>query len=502
MAVAVVVAPGTAHLAAAQHTAWMLVNLLARATGVVETVRVICPTEVPLVGRIVPLASRDLALADALVTGGQAIGAARVHPAFTPAPSDIVLISTVGDEHDHRDRDRYGDRQGVRDGDPPGMGITRYVSGSGWWGGVSDQPMLTQEDPNNLPYGPYVAASLAVAEVYLHARLPDHVTPATDTYGWDCWRQTLTIDPGLAAPTDLTGLDLTGTALAGVGAVGTTWVHALWATPGLIGEVTLADADKQGVTTTNLNRCSLFGRASLNSAKAPEAVRIAYDSAITWRPHHGRLEDLGGTPCLLVSAVDINRAREALQQRYPPRTLSASTQDLRAEVLRAGPPNVGACLRCYNPPEPFIGDDTLRARAHEGGPDAVRALAIDAGVYEADVQRWLARGSCDEVGARLLATLRRNEPEPPTRFAVGFTSAMAGVLLVTETVKTLLGRPMVPESPKVNNATFQFLKPTAPVNAADRLAPDPRCPACALTNPAAAIWRQRIDQFDARVNRG
>jgi hypothetical protein len=79
---------------------------------------------------------------------------------------------------------------------------------------------------------------------------------------------------------------------------------------------------------------------------------------------------------------------------------------------------------------------------------------------------------------------------------------MAGVLLATETVKTLLGRPMVPESPEVNNATFQFLKPTAPVNAAGRLAPDPRCPACAPTNPAATIWRQRIDQLDAIVDRG
>jgi hypothetical protein len=476
----------------------MMVNLLARATGVVDTVRVICPTGVPLAGRIVPLASRDLTLANALVTGGLAIGAARVRPASAPAGSDIVLITAVGDKHDDGDRDRHGNRQGGRNGVP----TTRYVSASGWWGGVSDQPMPTYGDPNDLPYGPYVAATLAVAEVYLHARLPDHVARVTDTYVWDCWRQTLTIEPDPAAPTGLTDLDLTGTALAGVGAVGTTWVHALWGTPGLIGEVTLSDADKQGVTTTNLNRCTLFGRASLDSAKAPEAARITDDCAITWHPHHGRLEDLGGAPCLLVSAVDTNRARDALQQRYPPRILSASTQDLRAEVLRAGPPDVGACLRCYNPLEPFVGDDTLRAHALDGGPDAVRALALDAGVEVADVQRWLARGGCDEVGARLLATLHRNEPEPPARFAVGFTSAMAGVLLATETVKTLLGRPMVSESPEVNNATFQFLKPTAPVNAAGRLAPDPRCPACAPANPAATIWRQRIDQLDAIVDRG
>ena len=59
---------------------------------------------------------------------------------------------------------------------------------------------------------------------------------------------------------------------------------------------------------------------------------------MTWDPRKARFEDLGITPGILVSAVDTNRGREALQNRYPPRILSASTRDLRAEALRAGPP--------------------------------------------------------------------------------------------------------------------------------------------------------------------
>jgi len=46
------------------------------------------------------------------------------------------------------------------------------------------------------------------------------------------------------------------------------------------------------------------------------------------------------------SPLDTNRARQALQGHYSPLILSASTFDLRAEVLRAGPPGLGACLRC------------------------------------------------------------------------------------------------------------------------------------------------------------
>jgi hypothetical protein len=127
-------------------------------------------------------------------------------------------------------------------------------------------------------------------------------------------------------------------------------------------------------------------------------------------------------------------------------------------------------------------------------------LAADAGVTEADVQRWLDRGDCGEVGARLLDTLRREEPEPPARFVVGFTSAMAGVMLATETVKILLNQPMTTELPETNNATFQFLRPAAAVNAADRFARAPRCPACAPTN-LATIWQRRQERLQLAAPR-
>jgi hypothetical protein len=236
---------------------------------------------------------------------------------------------------------------------------------------------------------------------------------------------------------------------------------------------------------------TIFGRASLHKPKASEAARIASDAAIIWQPHDGKLEDLGVTPILLVSAVDTNRARQALQHRYPPLILSGSTLDLRAEVLRTDRPGVDACLRCHNPPEVYIGDDELRIRAREGGPEVIGELAAEAQVTESDIQRWLERGDCDEVGQRVLDTLRRHAPELPARFAVGFTSVMAGVMLAAETVKVLLSQPMTPMAPESNNATFQFLRPAAPVNAARRLARDPRCPACAPTNPATPIWQRR-----------
>ena len=99
---------------------------------------------------------------------------------------------------------------------------------------------------------------------------------------------------------------------------------------------------------------------------------------------------------------------------------------------------VGACLRCYNPPEAFVDDDELRAATCDAGPQAVEALAAETGVTPADIQCWLERGGYDEVGTRLLDTLRSCASEPPARFAVDFTSVVAETMLAAETVKTLL----------------------------------------------------------------
>lgn len=480
VAVAVVVAPETARLSETQHAAWMLINLLARAQRVVKHVKVNCPPEVALAGPIVPLARRDVELAEALVSGGKAVGAVPV-AAGSPGDDDMVLV--VG---------------ATQPRSAPG----RHVRGRGWWGGVGDRPVELTGVPSDLPFGPYVAAALAAAEVFLDVRLPAAAERRPSFYGWDCWSSALAAYRDELAPTDLRGLDLTGTALAGVGAVGAAWAHTVWATPGLIGNVTLADADPQGITTSNLNRCPLFGHASLNQPKAEAAARLAADSAITWHPHHGRLEELPDLPTLLVSAVDTNRAREALQHRYPPRILSGSTRDLRAEILRIGPPGIGACLRCYNRPESFTGDDELRARTRAGGPAAIAALAATASVPVSEATRWIEQGSCDEVGVRLLRTLRAGEADKePPRFAVGFTSVTAGVLLAAETIKTLIETLPATDSPQTNNVTFQFLAPASDTNGAEYRARDLACPACAPSNPATAVWQRRCDETGRSTGR-
>lgn len=481
--VAVAVAPESAALTATQHTAWMTVNLLARCEGVIAAVQIACPDGVALTDRVVPGACPGSWLGDALLTGARSVGVVPVALIEAGQQADITLVIGSGASPATASTGSSGPER------------VRYVCADGWWGGVDDAPM-TIAGVSPLPFGPYIGACLAVGETFLLARLPHHVTPPSGRYGWDAWSEQATTAPDTAAPDLEPDLDLTGTVLAGVGAVGTTWVHALWAVPGLRGTVELVDDDREGVATTNLNRCPLFGADSLGRPKAGEAARICADGTITWKPRRGRFQDSPGHPTLLISAVDTNRAREALQQQYVPRILSASTSDVRAEVLRIGPPGIGACLRCYNPPEALIADDDLRRRALAAGPAALDALAAEVGVDRTDIERELNRSRCSEVGDRLLTVLRRDHPLAEPRFAVGFASALAGTLLAAETVKTQMKAPMQPSDRRCNNVTFQFLKPQSTVNEARRLHAEPGCPACSPTNAATALWRDRANRLD------
>jgi hypothetical protein len=65
---------------------------------------------------------------------------------------------------------------------------------------------------------------------------------------------------------------------------------------------------------------------------------------------------------MLLSAVDTNASRRAIQGLYPPRLLSASTHDMRAELLRCDPRAQTACIHCYNPVRDGTSDDQLRRR--------------------------------------------------------------------------------------------------------------------------------------------
>ncbi len=455
-----------AGIASVQHTAWMLINLLARFEGVLHRVGVRCPRGIQLCDRVVPLAARDLDLATALVAGGTEIGVVPVEEGVTLERT--ICLGPV-----------------PTDSGKPDL----FAFGSGWCGGVSvNAPsfaLLQSSSP--LPLGPYIAACIAAGEVFKAARMQAGTYSAPASAFYSCWEHQASEKPLGGGPQEV---EITlDAALVGAGAVGSAGMHSLWACSGLAGSMALIDNDPLGVEATNLNRYCIFGTRAVGRQKASFAAETLSDASIRWYPHDGGIESFTLNSSRVLSAVDRNTSRVAIQNQYPARIFSGSTSDLRAEVLRCGPPGIGACLRCFNEPERIEPDEELRSRLRAARDDELEALVQSAGLAMADAREWIASGRCGVAGERLLPLLRQNEGEPA--FAVGFVSVMAGVMLAAELLKDHLVH-SGPLSQSLQRATFQFFSPLARSNRAIAFLRDPRCSMCAPDSIATRIWGQRF----------
>jgi len=288
--------------------------------------------------------------------------------------------------------------------------------------------------------------------------------------------------------------------LAGVGAVGTALLHALYPLP-ISGTIFLADNDPKGIEDTNLGRYSLFGWESIGKQKATEASRLLREAAFATVPHDGGFEyffDNGKQIRMLLSAVDTNESRQALQERYVPLAFSASTLNLRSEILRCGPPEIGACLSCFNPVlrNQRTEDDIRQLLLRK--PTLMLKLTEKLKLNPTEVIAWIHDRRCSETGERLIEELRTDDGAIPA-FSVAFVSVLAGTLLAAELLKVAAGSEG-PLNDNRNRTVFQFQNPSAITNRATFYPRDERCQACSSQNVAAGIWANRYRQFAAQEN--
>jgi hypothetical protein len=455
------VTPGAASSPSVQHTAWMLINLMARCEGIVRKIVLSCPRDVTLADRVIPFVRDTLPLREALLQAAAAIG---VVPVVLGETSSWVLVVGQGDI----------------------LPRARYVWGNGWSGGVSTTPITFSPEPCDLPFGPYVAACLAAGEIFKAARLPSgNYQPVTSAF-YNLWAHQGGSAPTDCGPSDV-AVDIDG-ALAGAGAVGCSLLHTLWACRQLRGTLSIYDNDPSGVETSNLNRYVLFGRGDVGKMKSSSAAAILGTSNVQWQAHDSDFESAKKRPGRIISAVDSNRARQAIQMNYPSRLFSGSTYDLRAEVLRCGPPGIGACLKCFNTIERRQSDSEVHAELAKRSDSEIASLAAVAGVTLAAAKEWLSKPRCGMPGERLLSVMTRAEGEPS--FAVPFVSAMAGTMLAAEFIKDYLdhGGPL---SDLRQRAVFQFFRPLARTNGASVYQRDPQCRMCDPASTACTIWKSR-----------
>lgn len=442
--------------------------MLVRLALLVDEVVLECPGGVPIHSRVIPFLPDHSDLATGLVSAGVAIG---IVPIRRGEIEDANLQLHLGP------------------GAQPESGLR--VHGEGWSGGFTRGGCDARVPGSSLPFGPYIAACLAVGEVFRATRVNQEEHPVVDAAFYSAWTNQTSASLNPVGPKEFDAISLDA-CLGGVGAVGAAWMHAIWGTRALSGEVLCADADERGIDESNLNRGVLFRTADVGRQKAQTAAAAVDSSNISWIPVSDRLENIGERPPFTVVAVDTNKARSAIQALYPFPLLFASTYDLRAEIIRCDPTRGGPCMRCFNEPETERPDSELIDAYRNASQEERKTLAQGAGVSLADAEEWLEDpvGRCATAGARVLDVLRQTGNDDPRLFAVPFVSVFAGTMLAAESVKEVAfgNLSLSPDEPRT---VFTFLRPMAPTNGAGPYPRDPLCPQCDPASRAAEIWARR-----------
>jgi hypothetical protein len=322
--VGIEIAPEVAAFISVQHLAWMTLNMLVRLALLVDEVIIECPKDVPLGDRVIPFRGETVDLATGLMVAGTKVG---------------IVPVRVGDA-DSADLQLH-----VGPGGSPSTGLRLH--GEAWSGGFSHGGIDGHVPESSLPFGPYISACLGVGEVFRAIRVDIERHPSPDVAFYSGWTNRTTSSLDALGPSSLDPISLDAS-LGGVGAVGGAWMHAIWATQAVSGTVICADADREGVDQSNLNRGVLFTVEDLGAQKAEVASAAVSGSAVKWKPVNNKLEAIQERPPFTIVAVDTNRARSDIQGQYPFPLQFASTHDLRAEILRCDPTGGGPCMRCRN----------------------------------------------------------------------------------------------------------------------------------------------------------
>lgn len=434
-----------AETAAGQHLIWMLLNLLARETVEIRQFQLDIPRGIKLAASISPLvAGTDDFLA------AVRIGVQRINPSVLSVPIAAASNSAVF----------------IRVGPGPMMAADFSIAttSNGWSGYVGiDSPGILGMSHN--PIGPYVAACLCAGEVFKFVR---GLRPDSGEFARNLWLDAASLNISNHMPKSIdfpSEIALPATILVGVGAVANAFLHVLYASSVIAGDITAIDNDPEGITRANLNRYVLFGLPHISLSKATTAGELFKGTRLRLTPiddswqdwissRNGELADE-----IVVSAVDKNSARHAIQDALPLLILGASTNEMRAQLSLYDVIGGSACLKCRNPIDPQMSDEAiiekLRALNQEELANRARDVSID---YES-LRRFLddPLANCGKIGG---ASLRKfASSNEPAEWSVGFVSTMAGVLQAAEYIKMIIGNPAPALSAQLNAFRFQFWRP-------------------------------------------
>lgn len=246
--------------------------------------------------------------------------------------------------------------------------------------------------------------------------------------------------------------------------------------PNEIEHVTIVDRDKIDDEGTNLNRCVLATQEDIGAMKCELTGALLRRSGTPVHLHPNMwehyldpnnrepqradivaLEQVLKYP-IIVSCVDQNFARHALQKCWPRCLLGGSTNRMGIEVVLYDMEPEYECLMCSNPLPKVDSIEEIAMRFKGLTLEEQESRAAQSGIDLDCVLKYLASPKCGSLAEEELRKFAN--AELGSQPSVGFVSAGAGIVLAAQLLKyALLGRSVFPTD-LGNTIRFNFLNPT------------------------------------------
>ena len=448
-----------------QHLAWMAANLLARLYGIVGVVEIVAPA-VPLGRGVAPFAVHgDLATTLAATVAAIAGPLLAVESRSQPSRHDAVVVA-VGPA-------------------TTGPATDVIVVGARGWSCAAYRPgpeppallaAVTSFDHivDTNPTGAYLGACVAAGEVFKRAlglkpgRGRYLNTFALSAWDWASGHDALTVHNW--GPSTQLGDHY----LIGAGAVGQAVLATLFAA-GIAAFVVTIDGDD--IDDTNLNRYPLATLADIGAAKVALAEARATGTQLHVAPYRGRWPDYADAPDRperpghlvdaetryayehVISAVDKNPARHAIQAYWPRHLAGGATNGLAAEATGYDMTGPYECLKCGNPVADDETIEALRATLAQLPAEELTRRARESGVDPGRLAAYLADPRCGELGEAEFARFR--DAHAGHDYAVGFVSVAAGVTVAAQEIRRAIDGTSMWEDGNGASARLLFLNSQA-----------------------------------------
>jgi molybdopterin/thiamine biosynthesis adenylyltransferase len=429
-----------AETKAGQDALWMLANLLCRQFKLVAGITLDVPPLVALLPRVAPFG-------DAATIKETIANCVR-----QVAGTHVVLADIADDPSAQHDIEIFVGRPG----EPSRAAVRLVLFADGWriyLGKSSKVPDLLPQ--SSVTIGPYMAACFAAGEVFKRLRVMkvgkgEFIGDPTDLF-LSVWSgQKATSWNALEDGPEDVSFAFPPFYFAGAGAVAEAAALALTGIPDATGYATTIDPDS--LDLTNDNRYSI---STLGDDKEPKAAFLAdflksrgfgqYSYPGPWQQYINRQGRNPNRPDLAVlernyryrlilSCVDDNGARHAIQNVWPDMIIGGSTFGLVAKATTYDMRGEQLCLKCYNPVidrNVLVRERLKQAHAMNDKERAELFRSLDLDPARANAH--LHNPECGQLSEADLDRFARGEP----MMSVGFVSVASGVLLAAQLVRLI-----------------------------------------------------------------